>query len=195
MCENAKQKAPVTLSPILTTGLSVHYDLSTGGRSVRCHHLCQQIHGERRQRHALQSGQRHQIPPQPQHSAQRHQTRKPAGEFTHRALASGERSYNFAAVYPPSFLNEQWSNITHSGDEMTHPCCPHTSRTFLLQPPSFVPSLPPSPFCRPPSCLLLPFSPQQLSSIHPTFARSLPPRVANCEWCSSQTLKNAPLRC
>ena len=27
----------------------------------------------------------------------------------------------------PSFLNERWSIITHSGDEMTHPCCPHTS--------------------------------------------------------------------
>lgn len=57
-------------------------DSLTGGRSFRCHHLCQQVHRERRQRHALQSGQCHQIPPQPQHCTQRHQTRKPAGEFT-----------------------------------------------------------------------------------------------------------------
>lgn len=133
---NSRDIVPNTDSP------PVCRDLSTGGRSVRCHHLCQQIHGARRQRHALQSGQCHQIPPQPQHCAQRHQTRKPAGEFCMCPYTTW--SYNllqYRLSLLPSFLNEQWTNNTHSGlwlrREMIHSYCPHTSRTLRLQPLSF----------------------------------------------------------
>lgn len=57
---------------------------------------------------------------------------------------------------PPFWMNIEVISLTQRG--MTHPCCPHTSST-LLQPPSLVPSLTPSPFCQPsssPPCPLFP---------------------------------------
>lgn len=67
---------------------------------------------------------------------------------SHRvSLYSKHDHITYRNIASPSFLNERWSNITHSGLSlwrwMTHPCCPHTS-LHTPSPASLVCAFPPS---------------------------------------------------
>lgn len=61
--------------------LICHGDFSAGRRPFWCYHFHQQIHRARCQWDALQSGQCHQISPQPEHCPQRYQAREPTGKW------------------------------------------------------------------------------------------------------------------
>lgn len=139
-----KCETTVTLCLILTR---TRHFLSTGGRSVWRHHLGQQIHGEGRQWNALQSGQRHQIPPQSQHSAQRHQTRKPAGEFAPSGIYAcpySTRSLHVTCtVWPPFWTNGEWKSFTEQRWLIPAALTPAAQR------------FPPPSSCQPLHCLLI----------------------------------------